>query len=122
MKHRLLGMCLLILVAVVSSTWWARRTTVRAQSAPAFTGTILYWTPTTCSSSSEVLCHSTITLPDGGFADSSYVVTCSAQLVSGGAAMLGVYDKTPTSFVLYLNGSNIFIGSGSVADCIAIHS
>jgi hypothetical protein len=122
MKYRLFGMCLLILVAVVSSTWWARRTSVRAQSPPAFTGTILYWTPTTCSSTSETQCHSTITLPDGGFADSSYVVTCSAQLVSGGSAMLGVYDKTPTSFVLYLNGSSIFISSGSVADCIAIHS
>jgi len=36
--------------------------------------------------------------------------------------MVGIYDKTPTTFVLYLNGSNMFIESGSVADCIAIHS
>jgi hypothetical protein len=120
MKFRLL--CLLILGAVVSSTWWADRTSVKAQSPATFTGTILYWTPTTCSSSSEVLCHSTITLPDGGFADSSYVVTCSPQLANGGQAMVGIYDKTPTTFVLYLNGSNMFIESGSVADCIAIHS
>jgi hypothetical protein len=83
------------------------------------TPTTIFWLATTCSANASG-CHSTITIPNGGFADSNYVIACTVD--NYGATALGVYDKTAKNFVLYVDVIGGLVPAGTVAGCIAMHS
>src|ERR1017187_5393992 len=81
--------------------------------------------PASCSTSSAAgnKCHSTFTIPGGGYADTSYAVVCSLMSTSQYPFIIS-YAKAATTFDLYLtNGSSgeAQISYANEVDCIFQH-
>jgi hypothetical protein len=120
MKRAILVVSVTLLGILALSGVLVHSKPVSAQEPPASPVT-MFWTVTTCTSANG-LCTQTVTIPNGGFVDSNYVVTCEVQ--NWYPVAVGFMNKKATNFELLLiadppaNG----IPSGTVAGCIAMHS
>jgi len=81
--------------------------------------------PATCATtvSNGDICHSTLTIPGGGYSDTAYAITCSLMFVTGYPA-INTYSKANTTFDLYLtNGAaaQATISSANEVDCFFQH-